>query len=103
MPRESSSAPTLEAGVPETSSHSSISSKFTSGLRIKSKLLYLCSRCISSMVNAFPCVSLILGSTAVLDIIRSVKSVMVSKILAVSGCKIFCCDMANLTNVVFLN
>lgn len=27
MPRESSSAPTLDAGVPETSSHSSISSK----------------------------------------------------------------------------
>lgn len=38
MPRESSSAPTLEAGVPETSSHSSISSKFTSDLRIKVKV-----------------------------------------------------------------
>lgn len=35
MPRESSSAPTLEAGVPETSSHSSIASKFASGLRIE--------------------------------------------------------------------
>lgn len=30
MPRESSSAPTLEAGVPETGSHSSISSKVSS-------------------------------------------------------------------------
>lgn len=30
MPRESSSAPTLEAGAPETSSHSSISSKISS-------------------------------------------------------------------------
>ncbi|KAL8169012.1 UNVERIFIED_CONTAM: Protein unc-79 [Gekko kuhli] len=30
MPRESSSAPTLEAGVPETSSHSSISSQISS-------------------------------------------------------------------------
>lgn len=39
MPRESSSAPTLEAGVPETSSHSSISSKFASGLRIKIKVI----------------------------------------------------------------
>ncbi|XP_008819923.1 protein unc-79 homolog isoform X10 [Nannospalax galili] len=33
MPRESSSAPTLEAGVPETSSHSSISKQIQSGKR----------------------------------------------------------------------
>lgn len=38
MPRESSSAPTLEAGVPETSSHSSISSK---GSRTLVSELYL--------------------------------------------------------------
>uniref|UniRef100_A0A8C9G1Z9 Unc-79 homolog, NALCN channel complex subunit n=1 Tax=Pavo cristatus TaxID=9049 RepID=A0A8C9G1Z9_PAVCR len=36
MPRESSSAPTLEAGVPETSSHSSISSKL-----MDTEVLYL--------------------------------------------------------------
>lgn len=39
MPRESSSAPTLEAGVPETSSHSSISSKVSSALILEHYLL----------------------------------------------------------------
>uniref|UniRef100_A0A7M4ENC1 Unc-79 homolog, NALCN channel complex subunit n=1 Tax=Crocodylus porosus TaxID=8502 RepID=A0A7M4ENC1_CROPO len=34
MPRESSSAPTLEAGVPETSSHSSISKQIQHGKRL---------------------------------------------------------------------
>lgn len=39
MPRESSSAPTLEAGVPETSSHSSISSKIPFGDRFNYTLI----------------------------------------------------------------